>query len=89
MPEKSIIDSSVDYSKDLFFLNENSEIVTLLQYNPDSNSGGQFVSTNVRYSQIQEAAQKFENSAEDFLIILFLLVNNIYQILEQICMKLI
>ncbi len=66
LPEKSIIDSSVDYSKDLFFLNENSEIVTLLQYNPDSNSGGQFVSTNVRYSQIQEAAQKFENSAEDF-----------------------
>ena len=66
LSEKSIIDSSVDYSKDLFFLNENSEIVTLLQYNPDSNSGGQFVSTNVRYSQIQEAAQKFENSAEDF-----------------------
>ena len=66
LPEKSIIDSSVDYSKDLFFLNENSEIVTLLQYNPDSNLGGQFVSTNVRYSQIQEAAQKFENSAEDF-----------------------
>lgn len=66
LPEKSIIDSSVDYSKDLFFLNENSEIVTLLQYNPDSNLGGQFVSTNVRYSQIQEATQKFENSAEDF-----------------------
>lgn len=66
LPEKSIIDSSVDYSKDLFFLNENSEIVTLLQYNPDSNLGGQFVSTNVRYSQIQEAAQKFENSSKDF-----------------------
>lgn len=66
LPEKSIIDSSVDYSKDLFFLNENSEIVTLLQYNPDSNLGGQFVSTNVRYSQIQEAAQKFGNSTEEF-----------------------
>lgn len=66
LPEKSIIDSSVDYSKDLFFLNENSEIVTLLQYNPDSNLGGQFVSTNVRYNQIQEAAQKFGNSTEEF-----------------------
>lgn len=66
LPEKSIIDSSVDYSKDLFFLNENSEIVTLLQYNPDSNLGGQFVSTNVRYNQIQEAAQKFGNSTAEF-----------------------
>lgn len=66
LPEKSIIDSSVDYSKDLFFLNENSEIVTLLQYNPDSDLGGQFVSTNVRYNQIQEAAQKFGNSTEEF-----------------------
>ena len=66
LSEKSIIDSSVDYSKDLFFLNENSEIVTLLQYNPDSNLGGQFVSTNVRYNQIQEAAQKFGNSTAEF-----------------------
>lgn len=66
LSEKSVIHSSIDYSKDLFFLNENSEIVTLLQYNPDSDLGGQFVSTNVRYNQIQEAAQKFENSAEDF-----------------------
>lgn len=66
LPEKSIIDSSVDYSIDLFFLNENSEIVTLLQYNPDSDLGGQFVSTNVRYNQIQEAAQKFGNSTEEF-----------------------
>lgn len=66
LPEKSIIDSSVDYSKDLFFLNENSEIVTLLQYNPDSDLGGQFVSTNMRYNQIQEAAQKFGNSTEEF-----------------------
>lgn len=64
--EKSIVDSSIDYSKDLFFLNENSEIVTLLQYNPDSDLGGQFVSTNVRYNQIQEAAQKFGNSTEEF-----------------------
>lgn len=66
LSEKSVIHSSIDYSKDLFFLNENSEIVTLLQYNPDSDLGGQFVSTNVRYNQIQEAAQKFGNSAEDF-----------------------
>lgn len=64
--KKSIVDSSIDYSKDLFFLNENSGIVTLLQYNPDSHLGGQFVSTNVRYSQIQEATQKFGNSSKDF-----------------------
>lgn len=66
LSEKSVIHSSIDYSKDLFFLNENSEIVTLLQYNPDSDLGGQFVSTNVRYNQIQEAAQKFGNSTEEF-----------------------
>ena len=50
---------------DAFFLDDESQTVTWMYYNPDSNSGGQYVTNTLSFDEIREAAQNHK-SADDF-----------------------
>lgn len=49
-----------EYS-DAFFIDKDAEKVTWMYYNPDSNSGGQYVTNSISFSEILEAAEKHDN----------------------------
>ena len=50
---------------DAFFIDRDSESVTWMYYNPDSNAGGQYVTNTLSFDEIQQAAREYD-SAEDF-----------------------
>ena len=53
-----------DY-EDAFFINREQESVTWMYFNPDSNAGGQYVTNELSFDEIREAAQRHK-SADDF-----------------------
>ena len=50
---------------DAFFIDRDNESVTWMYYNPDSNAGGQYVTSTLSFDEIKEAA-KTHKSADDF-----------------------
>ncbi|MGN0500232.1 MAG: LPD25 domain-containing protein, partial [Ruminococcus sp.] len=58
--ENTVID------KDLSFYNPDSEQITYMYYNPDADSGGQLVITNISYEQIIEASQRYSDNTSEF-----------------------
>lgn len=63
--EHLFVKKSLD--KDLFFNNLDKESFTYIYYNPDADSGGQFVITEIPYEQVIEASKKYpDNTAEFF-----------------------
>lgn len=58
--ENTVID------KDLFFYNPDSEQITYMYYNPDADSGGQLVITNISYEQIIEASKRYSDNTSEF-----------------------
>lgn len=57
--------------KDLFFNNLDKESFTYIYYNPDADSGGQFVITEIPYEQVIEASKNTLITHLNFLTILF------------------
>ncbi len=53
-------------NRDIFFHNPDINRFTHIYYNPDAYSGGQFVSVDIDYNQILEAAEKFPNEPDEF-----------------------
>lgn len=51
---------------DVFFLSDDSDSITWMYYNPDSASGGQFVTNTFRYSDVIEAAEKHKDVNDFF-----------------------
>lgn len=52
--------------KDLFFNNLDKESFTYIYYNPDADSGGQFVITEIPYEQVIEASKKYLDNTSEF-----------------------
>ena len=50
---------------DAFFIDRDNESVTWMYYNPDSNAGGQYVTSTLSFDEIKEAA-KTHKSTDDF-----------------------
>ena len=50
---------------DAFFIDRDNESVIWMYYNPDSNAGGQYVTNELSFDEIREAAQSHK-SADDF-----------------------
>ena len=50
---------------DAFFIDRDNENVTWMYYNPDSNAGGQYVTSTLSFDEIKEAA-KTHKSTDDF-----------------------
>ena len=51
---------------DAFFLDDESQTVTWMYYNPDSNSGGQYVTNTLSYDDVIEAAMQYEGAGDFF-----------------------
>ena len=51
---------------DAFFLDDESQTVTWIYYNPDSNSGGQYVTNTLSYDDVIEAARQYEGAGDFF-----------------------
>ena len=51
---------------DAFFLDDESQTVTWMYYNPDSNSGGQYVTNTLSYDDVIEAARQYEGASDFF-----------------------
>ena len=51
---------------DAFFLDDESQTVTWMYYNPDSNSGGQYVTNTLSYGDVIEAARQYEGAGDFF-----------------------
>lgn len=51
---------------DAFFLDDESQTVTWIYYNPDSNSGGQYVTNTLSYDDVIEAASQCEGVGDFF-----------------------
>lgn len=51
---------------DAFFLDDESQTVTWMYYNPDSNSGGQYVTNILSYDDVIEAARQYESAGDFF-----------------------
>ena len=51
---------------DAFFLDDESQTVTWMYYNPDSNSGGQYVTNTLSYDDVIEAARQYESAGDFF-----------------------
>ena len=51
---------------DAFFLDDKSRTVTWMYYNPDSNSGGQYVTNILSYDDVIEAARQYESAGDFF-----------------------
>ena len=49
-----------------FFLDDESQTVTWMYYNPDSNSGGQYVTNTLSYDDVIEAASQYEGVGDFF-----------------------
>lgn len=62
--EHLFVKKSLD--KDLFFNNLDKESFTYIYYNPDANSGGQFVITEIPYEQVIEASKKYPDNTSEF-----------------------
>lgn len=67
--EHLFVKKSLD--KDLFFNNLDKESFTYIYYNPDADSGGQFVITEIPYEQVIEASKNTLITHLSFLTILF------------------
>ena len=57
-------EQKTDY-EDAFFINREQESVTWMYFNHDSNAGGQYVTNELSFDEIREAAQSHK-SADDF-----------------------
>lgn len=64
LTENSGNEPKTDY-EDAFFINREQESITWTYFNPDSNSGGQYVTNTLSFDEIREAAQNHK-SADDF-----------------------
>lgn len=53
-------------NKDLIFHNTSTNRFTVMHFNPDSNSGGQFVSTDINYNLVWRGNHDFPNDTERF-----------------------
>lgn len=62
--EHLFVKKSLD--KDLFFNNLDKESFTYIYYNPDADSGGQFVITEITYEQVIEASKKYPDNTSEF-----------------------
>ena len=51
---------------DAFFIDDESQTVTWIYYNPDSNSGGQYVTNTLSYDDVIEAASQCEGVGDFF-----------------------
>ena len=51
---------------DAFFPDDESQTVTWMYYNPDSNSGGQYVTNTLSYDDVIEAARQYEGAGDFF-----------------------
>lgn len=51
---------------DALFLDDESQTVTWMYYNPDSNSGGQYVTNTLSYDDVIEAARQYEGAGDFF-----------------------
>ena len=51
---------------DAFFLDDESQTVTWMYYNPDSNSGGHYVTNTLSYDDVIEAARQYEGAGDFF-----------------------
>ncbi len=51
---------------DAFFLDDESQTVTWMYYNPDSNSGGQYVTNTLSYDDVIETARQYESAGDFF-----------------------
>ncbi|WP_366512710.1 DEAD/DEAH box helicase family protein [uncultured Eubacterium sp.] len=51
---------------DAFFLDDESQTVTWIYYNPDSISGGQYVTNTLFYDDVIEAARQYEGAGDFF-----------------------
>ena len=51
---------------DAFFFDDESQTVTWMYYNPDSNSGGQYVTNTLSYDDVIEAARQYEGAGDFF-----------------------
>ena len=51
--------------EDAFFLDDDSETITWMYYNPDSVAGGQYVTNTLSFDEVREAAKKYQ-SVDDF-----------------------
>ena len=51
---------------DAFFLDDESQTITWMYYNPDSNSGGQYVTNTLSYDDVIEAARQYEGAGDFF-----------------------
>ena len=51
---------------DAFFLDDESQTVTWMYYNPDSNAGGQYVTNTLSYDDVIEAARQYESAGDFF-----------------------
>ncbi len=51
---------------DAFFLDDESQTVTWMYYNPDSNVGGQYVTNTLSYDDVIEAARQYEGAGDFF-----------------------
>ena len=57
-------ETATDY-EDVFFVDKENKTVTWMYFNPDSNAGGQYVTNELSFDEIREAAQSHK-SADDF-----------------------
>lgn len=60
--------SAFSYTQELidkFFVYEESQSITWMYYNPDSTTGGQFVTNTLTFDEVAEAAGRYD-SADDF-----------------------
>ena len=57
-------ETATDY-EDVFFVDKENKTVTWMYYNPDSNAGGQYVTSTLSFDEIKEAA-KTHKSTDDF-----------------------
>ena len=51
---------------DAFFLDDESQTVTWMYYNPDSNVGGQYVTNTLSYDDVIEATRQYEGAGDFF-----------------------
>ena len=51
---------------DAIFLDDESQTVTWMYYNPDSNAGGQYVTNTLSYDDVIEAARQYESAGDFF-----------------------
>lgn len=62
----AVPDFSTLLDRDLFFKNPDTERITYMYYNPDADSGGQFVITDISYGQLREASAKYPDNTSEF-----------------------